>query len=327
MPVVETDSTGTSEHLVAFADDDRTLIRSIVDFLGEGLDADATAMVIATRSHLISIDEALDRVGYPSEALHRDRRLVAIDVAELLDDALGDGREARVPDRVLRAVQGMSSRRPVRVFGELVGALWEAGRVRDALDMEASWSRLVADRTISKFCTYRLASVAGSGELLPARRLCDEHTGVVALASIPTGAEEPTDDGLGVVCRQVFVPAPATLRYVRRFVASVLSDWRNDDLVADATIVVGELATNALVHAASPFELALVRRPGSVRLVVRDTSAARPELREPSTDRLGGRGMILVDALCSTWGVDPDPEGKAVWAEFVTGAVPRLATT
>ena len=107
----------------------------------------------------------------------------------------------------------------------------------------------------------------------------------------------------------------------------MLSNWRNDDLVADATIVVGELATNAVVHAASPFELAVVRRPGSVRLVVRDTSAARPELREPSTDRLGGRGMILVDALCSTWGVDPDPEGKAVWAEFVTGAVPRLATT
>ncbi len=71
------------------------------------------------------------------------------------------------------------------------------------------------------------------------------------------------------------------------------------------------------VHAASPFELSIVRRPGTIRAVVRDTSQALPELRPPSVDRPGGRGMILVDAFSSAWGVDPEPAGKAVWAEFV----------
>ncbi len=312
---------------MAFAEDDEALVRLIVDFLGEGFDDGATAIVIATRAHLRGIDEVLGRVGFSSDALREQDRLVMIDVAEVLDDLPGEHDADAVPEPVLATLRTLSSERPVRVVGELVGALWDAGRVEDALAAEACWARLVADRVISKFCTYRLASVAGGGDLRPAKRVCDEHSRVVPLPSVPTGVEEPTDDGLGVVRRQVFVPTPDTLRYVRRFVASVLDGRGQDRLVTDVTIVAGEMATNAVVHAASPFELAVVHRPGTVRLVVRDTSPALPLLRAPSPDRLGGRGMILVDALSSTWGVDPDPEGKAVWAEFETSEPFRRAAT
>ena len=41
-----------------------------------------------------------------------------------------------------------------------------------------------------------------------------------------------------------------------------------------------------------------------------------PELREPSPEGLGGRGLFLVDALAETWVVRPRNTGKTVWAHL-----------
>ena len=316
VPVVENVPIGTHEHLVAFADDERALIRCVVEFLSEGFDSDETAIVIATDRHRLAIEDALRVAGYSPSALRHDARLMTLDVEGLLGSTANDGTD-RIPEPLSSLVLSTAgSGRRVRVFGELVGALWDAGRVETAVALEAYWTALVVDRRISKFCTYRLASVAAGGELLHAKRLCDQHTRVVPLAVAPDRTVPRPVDRRGVVCSQVFVPAPDALRFVRRFVESVVGGWGHSSIVADATIVIGEMATNAVVHAASPFELSIVRRPGTIRAVVRDTSQALPELRPPSVDRPGGRGMILVDAFSSAWGVDPEPAGKAVWAEF-----------
>jgi anti-sigma regulatory factor (Ser/Thr protein kinase) len=77
----------------------------------------------------------------------------------------------------------------------------------------------------------------------------------------------------------------------------------------------GELVTNVVRHAASPFTV-IVRYGGHlVRVEVGDGSRALPEARPASLDDESGRGLLLLEALASGWGVTPTLTGKRVWFE------------
>jgi two-component sensor histidine kinase len=87
-------------------------------------------------------------------------------------------------------------------------------------------------------------------------------------------------------------------------------------LIDDALIVITELAANAVVHACSPFSVSIRGEGSTVRILVRDRSSVVPAIPEDSLTRPSGRGLRLISALASRWGVDPAPDGKAVWAEL-----------
>ena len=76
--------------------------------------------------------------------------------------------------------------------------------------------------------------------------------------------------------------------------------------------MVSELATNAVMHARTAFDVA-VHADRAVRIVVTDGSRAVPEMREPLPDALDGRGLHLVEGVCEDWGCDLIDGGKAVW--------------
>jgi len=87
----------------------------------------------------------------------------------------------------------------------------------------------------------------------------------------------------------------------------------------DALIVVGELVTNAIRHAATEFTLALDISPERVRVEVGDRDTRPPVLVAADVDATSGRGLVLVAAVASAWGfatADLDGvAGKTVWAE------------
>ncbi|MEU3529503.1 ATP-binding protein [Streptomyces sp. NPDC038707] len=91
-------------------------------------------------------------------------------------------------------------------------------------------------------------------------------------------------------------------------------------------LVVAELAANAVLHGRVPgrdFELRLSfdRAAGVVRVEVSDTHPVRPQPNGPAApsrplDAEGGRGLLLVAAVATRWGVgERRGPGKAVWAE------------
>ncbi len=79
--------------------------------------------------------------------------------------------------------------------------------------------------------------------------------------------------------------------------------------------MVSELATNALLHAASAFELSIDRTPSSVTVVVSDEGGGTPKLRMPDSSQPHGRGLQVVSALAADWGTDDGDGdlGKSVW--------------
>ncbi|MEU4921058.1 ATP-binding protein [Streptomyces parvus] len=94
----------------------------------------------------------------------------------------------------------------------------------------------------------------------------------------------------------------------------------------DASLVIGELATNAALHGYVPgrdFRITLSVYGDVLRIEVADTRGDRlPEKRDPDAGSEGGRGLLLVEALSVRWGTEHGPfPRKTVWAEVaLTGS-------
>ncbi|MBT2405748.1 ATP-binding protein [Streptomyces sp. ISL-87] len=103
-----------------------------------------------------------------------------------------------------------------------------------------------------------------------------------------------------------------------------LAGWGLSELEEDALLVVSELVTNAVRHAAGPrdreIETKYVRLPEWLRIEVHDAGAGWPEATTPEAEGEGGRGLFLVAAVADRWAVgERAGPGKRVWAELSVG--------
>ncbi|CAM3285808.1 ATP-binding protein [Stackebrandtia soli] len=107
---------------------------------------------------------------------------------------------------------------------------------------------------------------------------------------------------------------------VRRWLTGVAAEV-GDALLADLCAVSTELIGNAVRHA-SPLagdELSVRFRltTGSIEFAVTDGgSASSPAVRSVDQSSPDGRGLHIVDALTSQWGVTDDGDGRTVWVRF-----------
>jgi anti-sigma regulatory factor (Ser/Thr protein kinase) len=101
-----------------------------------------------------------------------------------------------------------------------------------------------------------------------------------------------------------------------RVATSVDPDTCRADLVDDLALVVSELVTNAVNAGSSKTVLTLLIAPASVTVAVTDDVETLPLPRRPGPDETSGRGLAVVAALSSDWGVTPWGVGKTVWAEL-----------
>ncbi|MER7776571.1 ATP-binding protein [Streptomyces sp. NPDC096191] len=108
----------------------------------------------------------------------------------------------------------------------------------------------------------------------------------------------------------------ATARRLAQVVA--LRQWQlGPKVTEDIVLLVSELVGNAVRHTgARVFGLHMRRRPGWIRVEVRDPSRGLPCLMPVQETDISGRGLFLVDKLSDRWGVDLLPRGKTTWFEM-----------
>ncbi|GJF33251.1 ATP-binding protein [Kitasatospora sp. NE20-6] len=112
---------------------------------------------------------------------------------------------------------------------------------------------------------------------------------------------------------------PDSARVARRLVSAVLRAWELPQQLEAGELLAGELVANAVRHAGGrTVGLKLTRRPGWVRIEVRDSSRALPCMIVTAERGVAenGHGLVLVDAVSDRWGADLMPRGKAVWCEL-----------
>jgi anti-sigma regulatory factor (Ser/Thr protein kinase) len=115
----------------------------------------------------------------------------------------------------------------------------------------------------------------------------------------------------------VELPAdPVAIQIARQFV-SEHGKALSPELMGDAELLVSELVTNAIRHGRPAITLRIRLDPPGIGVEVRDEGPGEPvvPLEEPSSSQPSGRGLRLVDAVASSWGVRraENPPGKIVW--------------
>jgi PAS domain S-box-containing protein len=151
-----------SGRLVQFYETDRGLLESLCGFIGEGLAAGESAVVVATPEHRTVLEKLLESHGLNLPSLRAAENYVDLDAAETLSKLLVDG----FPDPhqfheiVGAPVSRMRARgAPLRVFSEMVALLWAAGNREGAVRVEQLWNDLQGVHAFALLVAYPMAAV------------------------------------------------------------------------------------------------------------------------------------------------------------------------
>jgi anti-sigma regulatory factor (Ser/Thr protein kinase) len=125
--------------------------------------------------------------------------------------------------------------------------------------------------------------------------------------------------------RVLLDPGPESARSAREFTVATLRGWNLENLAEEAVIIATELVTNAIKHGAvvgdGHVELAWQRDATRVICIVVDGSARPPMLAAADLSAESGRGLLVVQALASSWGwMMVGASQKAVWAAMQSAA-------
>jgi anti-sigma regulatory factor (Ser/Thr protein kinase) len=314
---IETISAAPSSHVVHFYEHEAELARTVGRYLCDAATAGAVAVVLATDAHREAFEEQLANAGIDPAQSRRDGSLILLDAAATMSTFMREGQIDSVAFRhVVGALlrQATETGKPVRAYGEMVALLWEAGNVLAAIELEELWNDLGRELEFSLLCAYHGASTHGDEHEQALQQICQLHSSVVHGHPHVDGDTPPC---AGTEASAQFPAAAEAPGDARHFVTAVLEGWGCGGLfLDDAKLIVTELATNAVMHADSPFSVLTRADESGVRITVGDCSISRPAVRACNPLATSGRGLQLVRALAVDWGVEFTAGGKTVWAEL-----------
>ena len=336
---------GRHRHVVQFYDRDEELAETAGDYLAGAIAEGGAAVVVATPGRCAGFEAQLAAGGVDVGAARRDGTLVCLDATRVAPRMTRGGRvdlaafATQFRPAILAAGEASG---PVRIYGEVVALLWAADQVNAALELEGLWNELGQQIPFSLFCGYPRALVESSQHQGAVAEICRLHRAVVGRpraggpgdgplpidhpgSSPPaTGGSAAGGSAAGQSLSRVhwadvtrtFAGRREDTRAARYFALGMLRPWRDEQLAADAALVVTELATNAVLHAGSAFSVSLALSGGAIRISVGDTVPLGPTGVDKQLAAASGHGLGVVAAMATRWGVETAPRGKAVWAEL-----------
>ncbi|HZR48116.1 MAG TPA: MEDS domain-containing protein [Streptosporangiaceae bacterium] len=303
---------GPRGHVVQFYRRDEELADQAGAYLAGALHDDGVAISIATREHRQAFEARLAAAGVDVPAARARGDYLAVDAEELLPRLMTTGRpDAASFNGVACSLieEPAAHGRSVRVYGELVAVLWDAGLMTAAVELEEMWVGLGRQFPFALWCGYRTEPSAGDLMAAGIAEVCRLHGEIVGYR--PPGAEAR----VGELSRD-FAWSLDSIGPARRFVVAALEAGGHGVVADDAALVVTEFAVNAVLHARSPFTVTITPGEDRVRIGVRDCAALPGSGNGQVLPVAPLHGLSAVAAMAVRWGATPTGSGKDVWAEL-----------
>lgn len=118
--------------------------------------------------------------------------------------------------------------------------------------------------------------------------------------------------------RDVAVPLlPGSLSDLRQWTRGWLGRHPTGADPNDVLLAMTEAVTNSVRHGSPPVFVELTDDARNLRMEVTDGSDVLPRVPGEGQDQVGGRGLVLMEALTERWGVSLNTGGgKTVWCVF-----------
>jgi anti-sigma regulatory factor (Ser/Thr protein kinase) len=193
--------------------------------------------------------------------------------------------------------------------------------VRDGSRLLLYTDGLVESREIDLDDGLTLLAATFGREAIALEPLCDQ-----LLAA--TGRDSGHDDDVALIVAEIsgleaervaswqLTGGVESVAAARAWAVARFADWGLESLADLAELLVSEMVTNALRHAAGPIELTVLLLDEIITIAVEDGAAPLPRLRRVTDADEGGRGLQLVSTLSARWGARPTAEGKVVWCDL-----------
>jgi anti-sigma regulatory factor (Ser/Thr protein kinase) len=85
---------------------------------------------------------------------------------------------------------------------------------------------------------------------------------------------------------------------------------------SDMVLVASELVSNVVLHTHDGGEVRYWQSAAGRERVEVEDRVHRAPTRSSTADERGGMGLMIVQRLAESWGVEQTPQGKVVWAEL-----------
>ncbi len=173
---------GRRDHVVLFYREEQELTERVSEHLLPAIQNGGVAIVVAAPDHRRSIEGHLTDAGADMAAACARGAYLAPDASETMGRFMVAG--GPDPAGFWQAIspllrQAAKAGQPVRVFGEMVSLLWDAGLPDAAIEVEAMWNELGTQYPFSLLCAYPAQPAACAHELDALTEVCRAHTQVI----------------------------------------------------------------------------------------------------------------------------------------------------
>jgi KaiC/GvpD/RAD55 family RecA-like ATPase len=169
------------EHIAQFYEREGAFLDALAGFVGEGINAGESTIIIATPEHRKALRVRLVNADVDLYHAMAEDRFITLDaetaLARFMINELPD--EELFTEFVGELIRRASIKgRRVRAFGEMVALLWARGEAAATVRLEYLWDRFCHSHSFSMFCAYPKAGFT-KDKLQSLADICDAHSRIV----------------------------------------------------------------------------------------------------------------------------------------------------
>jgi hypothetical protein len=145
------------EHIAQFYEHDGVLLDTLMGFVGGGLKAGDSAIIIATAEHLGALEKRMIATGVDLTTARMKDQYITLEAGQALARFMVTGwpDDQLFTDLVTELItRARGNGRRVRAFGEMVALLWARGDTAATIRLEYLWHQLCKSQAFSLFCAY-----------------------------------------------------------------------------------------------------------------------------------------------------------------------------